>query len=37
MNKISRETILKKSLSFVKEEYDFTLVDCPPFGLTIVD
>jgi len=30
MNEISRETILKRALLPVKDEYDFILVDCPP-------
>ena len=30
MNEISRETILSKALSPVKNSYDFILIDCPP-------
>ena len=30
MNEISRESILKRSLLDVKNEYDFILIDCPP-------
>ena len=30
MNEISRETILKRTLLSVKEDYDFILIDCPP-------
>jgi len=30
MNELSRESILKRALSLVKDEYDFILVDCPP-------
>lgn len=30
VNIVSRETILKKALSQVKENYDFIIIDCPP-------
>ena len=30
MKEISRESILKRALSAVKNDYDFILVDCPP-------
>lgn len=30
MNEISRESILKRTLLDVKNEYDFCLIDCPP-------
>ncbi|HZK33768.1 MAG TPA: AAA family ATPase [Bacillota bacterium] len=35
---ISRETILKKALSQVKDKYDYILIDCPPsLGLITVN
>ena len=27
---VSRETILKKSIASVRDEYDFIIIDCPP-------
>ena len=27
---VSRETILKKAIAYVRDEYDFIIIDCPP-------
>lgn len=38
VNEISRESILKKALDKVKDNYDFILIDCPPsLGLLTIN
>lgn len=38
VNAISRETILKRALDTVKDEFDYTIIDCPPsLGLLTIN
>lgn len=38
VNQMARETLLKKALKGVKEQYDFILIDCPPnLGLLTIN